>query len=333
MPVSDSDIHRIMQENRMVLELLSGYLNHHPRFLDAETVNRFAKECQLSAEEAFLALFCAACGLDSAEDRLHRSLEKQYFRTGVRCLSPDIYQADPYYRCISFPAQKKGSWEMKTESYLPFEPFVYTHLKILPDLREIPQIGYFQEPFPFPAVLENGVEWMTVTPNEIETMRVPISKCHGNVLTLGLGLGYFAFHAAIKDEVLSVTVIEKDRDIISLFTEFLLPQFPHKEKIRIVEADAFVYLKERLPHSDFDYLFADLWHDASDGLEMYIRLKKILSVARPLETDYWIEPSLLSALRHLVYDRLTSSEISSLPIPLRDCLTDSFLKQLDPRLD
>lgn len=332
MSVSNSKMHQIMGENRMILERLSAYLNYHPRFLDAQTVNDFAKECQIFSEDAFLALFSAACGLDSADNREHRRLEQLYFRTGVQCLDPTLYQSDPYYRQIVFPTVKQGTWEMKMGEYLPFEPFVRTHPTVTDELREIPQLGYFKERFPFPSVLENGVEWMTVTPNEIETMREPIEKSHGNVLTLGLGLGYFAFRASEKENVTSVTVVEKDDSVISLFTEYILPQFAQKEKIRIVKADAFEYLKNTPLDKQFDYLFADLWHDASDGLEMYVRIKQILALRPSPITDYWIEPSLLSALRHIVYDKLTEAPVAQNGVSLELCLSDDFLKKLKPDL-
>lgn len=332
MPISNSHIHQVMRQNRAVLELLSAYLNYHPRFLDEETVRSFARDCDISTEEAFLALFVAACGLDSADNREHRKLEQAYFQTGVRRLDPVTYTSDEYYRTIRFPTVKSGAWEMKMSDYAPFEPFVRTHPTVTEELREIPQIGYFEEVFPFPAVLENGIEWMTVTPNEIETMREPIEKSHGNVLTLGLGLGYFAFRASQKENVTSVTVVEKDESVISLFREYILPQFPNKEKLRIVRDDAFDYLKKTALAEKFDYLFADLWHDASDGLEMYIQIKQILQARPAPETDYWIEPSLLSALRHIVYEKLTQPPMSQSPLPLCELLSDSFLQKLDPKL-
>ncbi len=332
MALSNARLQAIMADNRTILECYSAYLNHAPRFLDAQTVTSFAKDCDIDTDEAFLALFSAACGLDSADNREHRRLEQTYLRAGIRRLDPSIYSSDPYYRTIRFPCVKSGTWEMKMSDYAPFEPFVRTHPLVTSELREIPQLGYFSEQFPFPAVLENGVEWMTVTPNEIETMREPIAKSHGNVLTLGLGLGYFAFCASQKEDVTSVTVVERDENVIALFTDHLLPQFPHKEKVRIVKDDAFAYLRTTPLAEQFDYLFADLWHDASDGLEMYIRIKQILSEQATPETDYWIEPSLLSALRHIVYDRLLSSPQSLETISLEQCLSESFLQKLNPEL-
>ena len=86
----------------------------------------------------------------------------------------------------------------------PYEPFVCRDFKVLPDGRMLPQIAFFTEKYPFPAVLENGREWMTLQPNEMVTTWPAIAKAKGRVLTFGMGLGYFTYHAAEKPEVESV---------------------------------------------------------------------------------------------------------------------------------
>ena len=141
-------------------------------------------------------------------------------------------------------------------------------------------------PFVFDAVLQNDREWMSITPNEINTMRSVIEEASGNVLTYGLGLGYFAYMCSIKPEVASVTVVEKDPSVIALFQKEILPQFKQKDKIRVIKADAFEYaaaVKE-----EYDLTFADLWHDVQDGIPCYTELKKI----ERGKTRYWIEKTM-----------------------------------------
>jgi hypothetical protein len=173
---------------------------------------------------------------------------------------------------------------------------------------------------------------MSVKPNEVETMKAPLASSHGKVLTLGLGMGYFTFHASQKANVDSVTVVERDPDVISLFKEHILPQFPNKEKIRIIQADAFVYMEKELPQTRFDYFFADLWHDPSDGLPLYLRLRRMQKQLGGTDWDYWIEPSLLSSLRHMVYDRITdhNSPLRLDGVPPSELLSNDFLKRLAP---
>ena len=325
-----SRLDEIMRDNDIIVSILSEYINNHPRFIAAAMVEDLARECHVSHHEAFCTLLSAACGLDTVDDPAHRALERQYIIPALRKLDPAVYENDAYATTVRFPNVTHGKWELCQHSYAPYEPFVWTHPVVKKDLCEIPQIGYFDMEFHFPAILENGIEWMTITPNEVETMREPIAKCRGKVLTLGLGLGYFAFHASEKPEVERVAVIERSRDVIDIFKTYLLPQFPNADKIEIIEADAFVYMEEKMPHEGFDYVFCDLWHDASDGLEMYRKLKRYEILSPNTQFDYWIEPSLLSLLRHIVYRRITDEKE---PLPLgslspETVLTDEFLKKL-----
>ena len=85
-----------------------------------------------------------------------------------------------------------------------------------------------------------------------------------------------------------------------------------------------------MPRGNFDHVFADLWHDPSDGLEMYRKLKKFESLSPRTQFDYWIEPSILSLLRHIIYRRITDEKE---PLQLGNLspetvLSDAFLKNL-----
>lgn len=334
MQTNQNSIREVMRQNRLVTYAYSQYLNHNPRFLTEEMVTSLANDCEIDREEAFLVLFAAACGFDTVENREHRAIERAYLRTGVQRADASLYRSDAYCQTVVFPEKKMGKWEMRHEYYTPYEPFVRTHPQLTRDFREIPQLGYFDERFDFPAILENGVEWMTVTPNEIETMREPIANSHGRVLTLGLGLGYFAFHASEKPDVESVTVVERDREVIDLFKRELLPQFPNREKIKIVEADALDYLNRIDLCTRFDSIFADLWHDQSDGLALYLKLRRIEVEKRLPRVDYWIEPTLLSSLRQILWDRITEEKLplSARSTPLDTLLSDAFLRDLAPTL-
>ena len=317
----------VMQQNRTILAAYSRYINYTPRFITAEMVEDLARDCECPTHDAYLLLLAAAMGLDTVDDKEHRLLDRLYIQSGVTRLDPAIYQNDEYCKTIRFPTQKMGKWETVMGKYEAFEPFAWRDPVLLPDFREIPQIGYFEKAFEFPAIHENGVEWMSVKPNEVETMKAPIQRSHGSVLTLGLGMGYFAFHASQKEDVESVTVIEREPDVIALFKEHILPQFPHKEKIKILQADAFAYVEKELSKERFDYIFADLWHDASDGLEMYMKLKKLEG---NIPTDYWIEDSLLSYLRGMVFEKLCdpTSPLKLSGVRHEDCLSNAFLKTL-----
>ena len=126
-------------------------------------------------------------------------------------------------------------------------------------------------------------------------------RANGQVVAMGLGLGYFAFRASEKPEVARVTVVERDPDVIALFQEELLPQFPNGEKITVVQDDAFTFAEKRLPDFGADFVFVDLWHDTADGAEMYLRMKKFeRRTGAPFA--YWIEPSIVALIRGLAHD-------------------------------
>ena len=138
---------------------------------------------------------------------------------------------------------------------------------------------------------------MTLTPVDMDTCVAAIAKARGKVVTFGLGLGYFAYMASVKDTVESVTVVELSSDVIRLFKKHILPYFPHPEKIKIVNADAFEYAEKSMPSENFDFAFVDTWRDASDGAPMYVKMKKLEHLSPSTEFAYWIEGFLISRLR------------------------------------
>lgn len=282
--------------NLLMLEKLSDYLNRHPRFIGADDVRELT-DVGLDEERAMWLLVCAACDVDEERSAAERELARRYFAPGLKKLNARDFRENAYMRTIRFPEAKLGSWQMTQMRYAPYELFVRDDLMILPDGREIVQLGYFGEEFVYPAVLQDGREWMTITPNEIATMEQAIAQAHGHVCAMGLGLGYFAFMASGKESVSRVTVVERDARAIELFERYILPQFPEKEKIRIVRADAFEYVKAQMMADRVDFAFVDLWHDVADGAPMYLRMKALEACAPGTRFAYWIETSIRSFLR------------------------------------
>ena len=285
----------VSELNLQALELMSGYLTQHPRFITEGDVEAVAA-CGVTREEAVVQLLCAACALD-ARRPLDRRMIEDYVRPSLVRLDPAPLRENPYMRRIRFPQARQGRWEMTHMAYEPYELFVRDDLLCLPDGREIPQLGYFAERFAYPAVLEGGREWMTVTPNEVATMAPALAQVWGRVAVMGLGLGYFAFMASESPDVRAVTVIERDTDVIALFERHILPQLAHRDKLRLVRADAFEFAQTGL--GGFDCAFVDLWHDVSDGAPMYLRMKALEARSPDVRFFYWIETSIRCFLRSL----------------------------------
>ncbi len=276
--------------NDGVVRMMSVVLNLAANALDAAVVDEIARECGVSRAYAYAECLAALCGLDtSGRDR---DLFRHYFLPMISELDPADFENDAYYQNIKIKPGKSGKWEYRQMSLAPCEAFVCNDFLVTRDHRMIPQIGFFMREFTFPGVLENGREWMTLMPNETVTTRPALDRAHGRVLTFGLGLGYFAYMAARKPEVESVTVVDLSADAISLFEQNLLPQMECRDKIRVIHADAFDFAEKHYPAGEFDFVFADIWHDVSDGKDLYLRFKSMEKLAPDMEYTYWLEESI-----------------------------------------
>ncbi|MEC5425252.1 hypothetical protein QGM71_17340 [Virgibacillus sp. C22-A2] len=288
-------IDKITEDNYKVFALLSNYLNNAPDFINKEEIDELVKD-GVSHEYAFLVILAAAFGLDVVDNPEDKELFNEYFKKMIHKLEANDYYNNAYYKNIKIPTIKIGNTELKYEKYKPFEGFVCNDIMKTKEGRQIPQIGFFETEFMFPAILENDRIWMTITPNEIETMKEDIDKAFGNVLTFGLGLGYYAYMVSEKETVESVTVVEINEDIINVFNKYVLPQFKNAEKIKIIKADAFKFAEKNMSTSKYDFVFTDLWHDVSDGIDMYLKMKKYERLSPNTVFTYWIEKSILCYL-------------------------------------
>ncbi len=234
--------------------------------------------------------------LEIEDDNEHFTLINEVARIDkIDQLDASKYLNDEYAKCVVINNVDNGNWILTHLHYLPYEGFVYDELEIGEKYyEEHTPFGYFDKKFPYLAVIEDELIWMSVIPHEINTMRKPIKDAFGNVLVLGLGLGYFPFHIALKDDVDKITIIENDEKVISLFNKYIFPYFKNKEKIKIIHDDAFKYLDAG---HEFDFVFADIWHNVGDGLPMYLKIKKYEDVYKSTKFEYWIETSMLAMLR------------------------------------
>lgn len=212
---------------------------------------------------------------------------------------------NPYIKNIDFSDYESGDFELGYENYKPFELQVYDVPKQIEKIFvDIPRIGCFIEEFRYPSIYQKSIKrvWMSITPNEIFTMEDHIKRARGNVLTLGCGMGYFAYMASLKNEVSSVTIIEREESVIELFESVILPQFEYKDKIKVIKADAIEYMKN-LEDGVFDYCFADIWISVED-VEPYFAIKQIGKIFKKTEISYWIEESFALYLEAFVYMEL-----------------------------
>ena len=212
----------------------------------------------------------------------------------------DTFINNPYYQALKNISFEEDGWKLETKKMKAFTLFPYDeqyHYGANSILKM--SLGYFTKDYDYPTISLYDQEWMSLNPHEIRTMEMPIQVAKGKVLTLGLGLGYFAYMVHLKEEVKEVYIVEMDLELIKLFQKHLLPLFPYKEKIHIIKADALVYINQ-INDRDYDFIFADLWHDVSDGLPMYIKLQDRFNKLTYTKRHYWIENSLITYLRLLL---------------------------------
>ena len=291
--------------NFKITRLYANYLEYYNEIINSDMMEALCGDGEIDEKDGIVAILCQIFGLDLDGSADEKVLIREYLTPSVRIMDPERYRSNPYYKNIRIPEIKRGRWELKKEKYPAYRGVIAADMIMENGFREIPPLGFFKEDFEFPAVLEDGNEWMTLTPVDLDTSDEAIERAHGRVVTFGLGLGYYAYMVSEKENVESITVVEKSSDVIALFKEYVLPQFSHPEKVVIVNADAFEYAKHTMPNEGFDVAFVDTWRDASDGAPMYERMKRLEHLSPNTEFLYWIENFLISRLRAIRYAEIS----------------------------
>ncbi len=266
--------------NQRILELLSYYLNGHECDITPSQIKN-VMHCGVDEKKAYELLLLSYLNVDD------REFIELYFGKMLHSLKEEDYTCNAYYQNITFENKKLKNWEIKKSKYKPYELFVCDDFKY-ENQQMIPQLGYFNKPFYYLAVYYQKRLWMSITPNEINTMKKPIQQAYGKVLTFGLGLGYFAYMCSLKEEVQSVTIIEKDENVIALFKQYILPQFPYLDKIEIIQEDAYEFLDKKMKDNVYQYVFVDIYHDAGDGKDTYLKFKPYENRFKNTMFRYWI---------------------------------------------
>lgn len=294
----------IFEDNYRISELYAAYLERCPDAISADMINALTEGTDISTKEALVAILSQMFGLDFERGPRDRRLIRDYITPSVRLLDAERYRSDPYFKQVKLDDCRDGNIEIKWETYPAFRGAIAGDMEVGDDLTEIPPLGFFAEDFSFPAILEDGNEWMTLTPVDMDTCTEAIAAAKGRVITFGLGLGYFAYMAARKPEVECVTVVELNPKVISLFQKKILPYFENKDKIRIIQGDAVDFAENEMKNGRYDLAFVDTWRDASDGVPMYLKIKETERLHPNTKFLYWIEGFILSRIRSFRYAEL-----------------------------
>lgn len=243
------------------------------------------------------------------------------------------FSKDPYIANINYDNHVHGDFEMTYKKYDPFKLGFYdAPYRFVQACIDIPRICCFSSEFRYPAIRQKSIKnvWMSVTPNEIETFKKPIENAKGKVLTLGCGMGYYAYMASRKEEVESVTIVEIEQSVIDLFEKHILPQFETKDKIKIVKADAIDFIRN-MTDGEYDYCFADIWIGVQH-IEPYFAVKEAARKLKKTKMEYWIEESFASFLSNYVFFEILKAYTRSCNISTDNVNDGIELSELDTRI-
>jgi hypothetical protein len=107
-----------------------------------------------------------------------------------------------------------------------------------------------------PVMASSYETWMSLTPMEIMSQRTGVKRSKGNVLIGGLGMGWFAMRCLERKQVKSVTVYERNIDVIDFFGQPLVERFG--DRIQFVCDDAY-----NAEFHKYDSILFDIWPDIS----------------------------------------------------------------------
>lgn len=108
--------------------------------------------------------------------------------------------------------------------------------------------------FETPILLLDGRLFMSITPNEIQSQLVPLSRSKGKVAVLGLGLGWIALKMAQKEQVESIDIYEMNETVVEMFKE----NFSHSpgfEKFNFIMGDC----RKTLVGKEYDFVYNDIY--------------------------------------------------------------------------
>lgn len=158
------------------------------------------------------------------------------------------------------------------------------------------QLKRFDRSITLPMICDENVGWMSPELFEKTTMQEAVDHALGNVLVVGLGIGFYPFNILMKEDVKKVTIVERNQDIISLFKKNILPQFPRKEDVEIIQGDALDLLSNDFLKT-YDYTFVDIWRNEDDGVQILSSVLKCLDLSKELNVDFWIEDAILEQVK------------------------------------
>ena len=144
-------------------------------------------------------------------------------------------------------------------------------------------------------LLDKSAGWndcvMSDTQMEKKTNRDFVMKANGDVFIAGLGIGMIVLPIQEKEDVRSITILEKYPEVIELVGN----QLPLNEKVKILQGDVFDY--EFPKGTKFDTIYFDIWNyvnkDVYEEMKVlkkrYRKYKRFATENPNVYMDCWAE--------------------------------------------
>ena len=172
-------------------------------------------------------------------------------------VTSDFYQ-------LSKVTYRRGIYRMEEvlgyEYFQVMKPIIVTKLQF----RNTPE-GKWE-----PLMVDDPLHWLG--------MKELASKCTGNVLVGGLGMGLILYHLLENKSVQSITIIEIDSEL----TSFIQPYLPKDRKIKVVHANYFNYVTKTLDM--YNSAVIDLWVLSEKSSNRH-NVAQSMSVAKALTSN------------------------------------------------
>ena len=160
---------------------------------------------------------------------------------------------------IDVPDGKSGDWEVASFEITEQAARMFNLRQMLNGHRRVVEVGHYKK------LTRCGHIIMSNTIAEINDHMVFISAAEyygGDILINGLGLGVALKEILTSDKVTSVTIIEKEQDVINLVADTYLKD----ARVLVIKADALEY--KASVGRRFSVVWHDIWDDiTSDNLE------------------------------------------------------------------
>lgn len=135
-------------------------------------------------------------------------------------------------------------------------------------------------PGKYVKLTHNGEVVMSNTSMEKRTNMEFCCKANGDILIGGLGIGMIIMAIQDEDEVTSITVLEKNQEVIDMVDS----QLSFNSKVSIINADVYEWKPRK--GQRFDCIYMDIWNYVNSDIyrkEMLPLKRKYAHYLKPLE--------------------------------------------------